>query len=230
MTRGLFVTGTDTGVGKTVVACALIRGLVAQGLRVAGMKPVAAGGIVDTPDGPMNEDVARLREAANVVAPLDEINPYCFDPPIAPHIAADRRGVRIDLEVLAARYAALAARADVVVVEGAGGFLVPLNETEDFGDLARRLSLPVVLVVGMRLGCLNHARLTAEAIRARGLEFAGWVANGIDPVMPASEANAATLESRLGAPLLCHLAHGADRRRPVIDAPVRFQRATAAAR
>lgn len=202
MARGLFVTGTDTGVGKTVVACALIRGFVAQGLRVAGMKPVAAGDIVDTPDGRMNDDVARLRAACNVDAPLEEINPYCFDAPIAPHIAAAGEGRSIDLDVIMQRYTALAARADVVVVEGAGGFLVPLNEREDFSDLARRLDLPVVLVVGMRLGCLNHALLTQEAIRARGLSIAGWVANRIDPGMAAAPENDATLVQRIGAPLI----------------------------
>jgi dethiobiotin synthetase len=202
MARGLFVTGTDTGVGKTVVACALIRGFVEQGLRVAGMKPVAAGDIIDTPDGRMNDDVARLRAAGNVDAPLEEINPYCFDAPIAPHIAAAGEGRSIDLDVIMQRYTALAARADVVVVEGAGGFLVPLNEREDFSDLARRLDLPVVLVVGMRLGCLNHALLTQEAIRARGLSIAGWVANRIDPGMAAAPENDATLVQRICAPLL----------------------------
>lgn len=205
MARGLFVTGTDTGVGKTVVACALIRGFATQGYRVVGMKPVAAGDIIDTPDGRMNEDVARLRAAGNVDAPLAEVNPYCFDAPIAPHIAAAREGRSIDLDVIVQRYAALAARADVVVVEGAGGFLVPLNERQDFSDLARRLVLPVVLVVGMRLGCLNHALLTQEAIHARGLTFEGWVANRIDPRMAAELENTATLVQRICAPLIASL-------------------------
>jgi dethiobiotin synthetase len=205
MARGLFITGTDTGVGKTVVACALIRGFAAQGYRVVGMKPVAAGDIIDTPDGRMNEDVARLRAAGNVDAPLEEINPYCFDTPIAPHIAAARDGSSIDLDVIVQRYTALAARADVVVVEGAGGFLVPLNDREDFSDIARSLDLPVVMVVGMRLGCLNHALLTQMAIRARGLAFEGWVSNRIDPGMAAELENTATLVQRICAPLIASL-------------------------
>jgi dethiobiotin synthetase len=207
MARGLFVTGTDTGVGKTVVACALIRGFAAQGYRVVGMKPVAAGDIIDTPDGRMNEDVARLRAAGNVDAPLAEINPYCFDAPIAPHIAAAREGRSIDLDVIVQRYTALAARADVVVVEGAGGFLVPLNERQDFSDLARRLALPVVLVVGMRLGCLNHALLTQAAIRACGLTFEGWVANRIDPEMAVATENVDSLRRLIKAQFLGETPH-----------------------
>lgn len=202
MARGLFVTGTDTGVGKTVVACALIRGFAAQGLKVVGMKPVAAGGIIDTPDGRMNEDVAQLRAAANVEAPLSEINPYCFEEPIAPHIGAMREGRPISSEVIKHCYDMLAARADVVVVEGAGGFLVPLSDTLNFADVAVALRLPVVLVVGMRLGCLNHALLTQEVVLARGLTFEGWVANRIDPRMPAAVENIDALRARIQSPLL----------------------------
>ena len=146
--RGLFVTGTDTGVGKKRVAVALIHALRAQGLRVAAMKPVAAGSARGEP----NEDVVALLEAANVTAELRDVNPYTFEPAIAPHIAAEQAGVRIDLGVIAAAHARLAAAADVVVVEGAGGWRVPLNEREDMADLAQALGLPIVLVVGLRLG------------------------------------------------------------------------------
>lgn len=201
MSRGLFVTGTDTEVGKTLVACALMHACRRAGMRVVAMKPVAAG-CYQTPDGWKNEDVEALRAAADVEAPLDEINPYRFVDPIAPHIAAARTNVSIDLAVIRERYAALARRADRVIVEGAGGFLVPLNEQEDFGDLARALALPVVLTVGMRLGCINHALLTQEAIRARGLTLAGWVANRIDAAMHAFDENLDSLKARLQAPLL----------------------------
>jgi dethiobiotin synthetase len=137
-----------------------------------------------------------------VAAPVDLINPYRFQPAIAPHLAAELAGEMISLQRIRDAYVALAARADRVVVEGAGGFLVPLNEREDFGDLARLLELPVLLVVGMRLGCLNHALLTAEAVQRRGLQFAGWVANRLDAQMSAFEQNVQTLRERLDAPLL----------------------------
>jgi len=207
MARGLFVTGTDTGVGKTVVACALTRGVARTGARVAGMKPVAAGGLVETREGPVNEDVLASRAAANVDAPLADVNPYLFEAPIAPHIGAAQAGVEITVKRIREAYAALSARADAVVVEGAGGFLVPLSDTLDFGDIAVALGLPVVLVVGMRLGCLNHALLTQEAILARGLDFAGWVANRIDPGMAAFEENLAALTTRLRAPRLAVIPH-----------------------
>jgi dethiobiotin synthetase len=201
MPRGLFVTGTDTEVGKTLVACALIHAFRRTGLRVAAMKPVAAG-CYETSDGWKNEDVEALRAASDVDAPLDEINPYRFVEPIAPHIAAARTNVSIDLTVVRERFDALARRADTVIVEGAGGFLVPLNDSQNFGDLASALALPVVLIVGMRLGCINHALLTQEAIHARGLMLVGWVANCIDPAMSAFEENIGTLLRRLTVPLL----------------------------
>lgn len=196
--RGLFVTGTDTGMGKTVVTVSLIEALKRKGLRVAGMKPVAAG--LDAQGE--NEDVARIMQAANVTAPLECISPYRFAPAIAPHLAAARVGVQIDLETIAAAYDALAERADWVVVEGAGGFLVPMDDAQGLDTIPLRLRLPVVLVVGLRLGCLNHALLTAEAIRARGLTLAGWVGNSIDPSMAAFDENLETLKSRLTAPCL----------------------------
>jgi dethiobiotin synthetase len=199
--HGIFVTGTDTGVGKTRIATALLRAFAGRGLRAVGMKPVAAG--CEWADGALvNEDVAALTAASTVAAPVDLINPYRFQPAIAPHLAAELAGETISLQRIRDAYVALAARADRVVVESAGGFLVPLNEREDFGDLARLLGLPVLLVVGMRLGCLNHALLTAEAVQRRGLKFAGWVANRLDASTPAVERNVQTLCKRLDAPLL----------------------------
>jgi len=199
--HGIFVAGTDTGVGKTLIAAALLRALAGRGMRVVGMKPVAAG-CVPTAHGLRNEDVAALTSAANVEAPIDLINPYRFEPAIAPHIAAARSGVTISLARIRDAFVALSAMANWVVVEGAGGLLVPLNDREDFADLARLLELQVVLVVGMRLGCLNHALLTAEAIRERGLRLSGWVANCLDTAMPAFEENVQALRCRLEAPLL----------------------------
>jgi dethiobiotin synthetase len=197
--QGFFVTGTDTGVGKTLVACSLLRAFAARGLTAAGMKPVATG---VTPG-----DVEHLIAVANVAAPREEVNPYGFAPPIAPHIAAQQDGVRIELERIELAFRALAARAQVVVVEGIGGFNVPLGPGTDTAQLAARLALPVVMVVGMRLGCLNHALLTAEAIAARGLKLAGWVANHIDPQMEATTENVRALEQRIRAPLLARIAH-----------------------
>jgi dethiobiotin synthetase len=219
MARGLFVTGTDTGVGKTRVAVALIHALRAQGLRVAAMKPVSAGhapqgdsaplraevprsGMESYAPGELNEDVVALLQAANVAADLRDVNPYAFAEPIAPHIAAQQAGVRIDLPVIVAAYSRLAAKADVVVVEGAGGWRVPLNEREDMADLAQALGLPIVLVVGMRLGCLSHALLTAESIAGRRLPWAGWVGNTIEPAMAQLAANLEALRARLPGPCL----------------------------
>lgn len=193
-----FVTGTDTGVGKTLVSCALLHGFAARGMRVAGMKPVAAG---CNGDG-QNEDALQLRAAGNVTADYGQINPYCFLPAIAPHIAAQRAGVTIDISVIAKFYKKLAEKAELVIVEGAGGLLVPLNAQRDCAGLAKELALPVILVVGMRLGCLNHALLTVEAIAARGLILSGWVANVLDGTMPALQENIEALRERIASPLL----------------------------
>jgi dethiobiotin synthetase len=195
---GYFVTGTDTGAGKTHVCCLLIEALRQKGLRVAAMKPVAAG--VDA--GGVNEDVRKLMNASNVQADLRDINPYSFVPPIAPHIAAHRAGVEIDLDVIAKSYVRLRDASDVVIVEGAGGFLVPLDEIRDMSAIPKKLDLPVVLVVGMKLGCLNHALLTCEAIASRNLHLAGWIANVIEPSMEVLEANIKTLKSCIHAPFL----------------------------
>jgi dethiobiotin synthetase len=196
--RGYFITGTDTGVGKTCVAAALLHRLAQGGARVVGMKPVAAG---VEPDG-RYADVDWLQAASNVDLPAAWRNPYAFPAAIAPHLAAAQAGVEMDFGQLHAAFRQLSAQVDHVVVEGAGGLLVPLGPQGDFADLALRLDLPVVLVVGLRLGCLNHARLTAMAIRVRGLRFAGWVGNVCDARMPALEANLASLHELLPAPCL----------------------------
>jgi len=194
--RGIFVTGTDTGVGKTVVATALIRTLARSGLRVAGMKPVASGAAL-TQDGLRNADALALMRASNVAAPYEVVNPYCFSAPIAPHIAAQEQRVVVDLALLRERYATLAAFADCVVVEGAGGWLSPVSITASMADVAAALALPVVLVVGLKLGCLNHAFLTARAIGAHAAGLAGWIGNRIDPEFERAAENIATLEGHL---------------------------------
>jgi dethiobiotin synthetase len=193
---GLFVTGTDTGVGKTVVSAALIRSLARQGLRVVGMKPVASGAQV-TPSGLRNADALALLQAGNVRAAYDSVNPYCFAAPIAPHIAARDAGVAIDLELLRARFEELASAADCVVVEGAGGWLTPVSDRASMADVAAALALPAVLVVALKLGCLNHALLSARALAAHGAGFAGWIGNSIDPAFERAADNIAELEERL---------------------------------
>lgn len=204
--RGVFVAGTDTGVGKTLLACALLRGFAARGLRVAGMKPVAAGAL-RRGGAWRNDDVELLRAAGNVDVPSELVNPYCFAPPIAPHIAAQEAGAPIRMAVIGKSYARLARHADLVVVEGAGGLLVPLTRTCSVIDIPARLSLPVVLVVGLRLGCINHALLSVEALAARGLHLAGWIGNRIDPAMERTEGNLRTLRTRIKAPLLGVVRH-----------------------
>lgn len=205
MAQGIFVTGTDTGIGKTFVATALLRALAASGMRAVGMKPVAAG--IASGDA-ANADVAALAAAGNVDAALADRNPYAFAPAIAPHIAAAQAGVAIGLDRIDAAYASLARDADVVVIEGAGGVLVPIDARHDMLDIAQRLRLPVLLVVGIRLGCLNHALLSAAAVSERGLRLAGWIANGIDPSMPAAAENIATLTARLHAPPVAEVPWG----------------------
>lgn len=206
----LFVTGTDTEIGKTFVSAALLRGLAHAGLRAAGMKPIAAGAFER--DGVWhNEDADQLDAAASVLLPPALRTPYLLKEPAAPHIAAALEGVTLDVAHIAACYREARERADIVVVEGVGGFRVPLDATHDTADLAVALGLPVVLVVGMRLGCISHALLTAEAIAARGLPLAGWVANRIDPAMTFPEENIAALRERLaaqyGAPLVGVVPH-----------------------
>jgi len=202
------VTGTDTGVGKTLVACSLLRAFAGRGIKAVGMKPVATGAVPGG-NGLVHDDVERLIAAANVTAPRERVNPYCFAPPIAPHIAASEAAAKIDLDHIRRCFDALADLADLVIVEGVGGFRVPLGSGADTAQLAARLALPVVLVVAMRLGCLNHALLTVEAIAGRGLTLAGWVANHIDPRMIAAEDNVRALETLIAAPLLARIAYTA---------------------
>jgi dethiobiotin synthetase len=197
----LFVTGTDTGVGKTRIATALCSAFVAAGKRVAAMKPVASG-CKATPDGLRNDDALALLEVINVRARYAEVNPYAFAPAIAPHIAAMEAGQSIDFELLDRCHDRLGLQSDVIVVEGAGGWLVPLDARRTFADLAAHWQLDVVLVVGLRLGCVNHALLTVESIQRRGLRLAGWVGNGIDPAFERREENLATLRSLIAAPCL----------------------------
>lgn len=193
-----FVTGTDTDVGKTLISCALLHGFAAQGKRVVGMKPIAAG----CDEQGVNEDVRLLCAASNVLLGRGQVNPYCFEQAVAPHLAARFIGVRINLARIVESYRELAGQADVVIVEGAGGFCVPLNDEQDSVDMAVKLKLPVILVVGMRLGCLNHALLTVQAIHASGLLLAGWVANCVDGQMAMLNENIAALQQRIDAPLL----------------------------
>jgi dethiobiotin synthetase len=199
--RSIFVTGTDTGVGKTLVSAALLHALARAGHRVVGMKPVAAG-LVRQGEVWVSEDVLQLRAASNVAVPPELDNPVALPEPLSPHLAAARAGRPVAVAELLAAQRALLKRADVVLVEGAGGWRVPLNDHETLADLAIAMSAPVVMVVGLRLGCLNHALLTAQAIRADGLQLAGWVGNSIDPAMACRDDNIASLERRLDAPLL----------------------------
>jgi len=210
--QSLFVAGTDTGVGKTWVAVRLLQALAASGLRVSGMKPVAAGSDV-TPVGLRNDDALALAAAGNVPIPYETLNPYCLVDATSPHIAAKNAGISIDIEVIMARYSAIVSKSDAVIVEGAGGWLAPIADPTVPGsigltmaDVAVALGLPVLLVVGMRLGCISHALLTAASIRERGLPLAGWIANPIIPeFLPASVAYKAyvdALEQRLPAPRL----------------------------
>ncbi len=199
---GVFLTGTDTGVGKTHAAVRLARSLVEAQLRVAAMKPVAAGAH-SSAAGPRNEDALALVAAANVSADYALINPYCLPAAVSPHIAAAEAGVRIALEPIQRAYAGLAARADAVIVEGAGGWLAPIDGSRTMADVAEALGLPVILVVGLRLGCLNHAALSAGAIRASRVPLAGWIANAIDPHFDRVADNLQMLARLLGgAPLL----------------------------
>jgi len=197
MVNGYFVTGTGTGVGKTLISCALLHAFAARGEVVVGMKPVAAG----CENGKWI-DVELLVAASTAIASREQVNPYALTLPIAPHIAARQSGINIDTGIICKAYVELQEIADVVIVEGAGGFLVPINEHQDGADMARALDLPIILVVGMQLGCLNHALLTAQAVRATGLQLAGWVANRIDPQMVAFDENVLALTRRLDCPLL----------------------------
>ncbi len=201
MSRSFFVTGTDTGVGKTLVTAGLLRSLRESGVTVAGMKPVAAGAIAG-PEGRANEDALLLQAEASERHSYATVNPWLFEPAIAPHIAAAEAGVVIDTDRIVSAHESLRASAEVVLAEGAGGFLVPLDARRSFAELPGLLGMEVLLVVGLRLGCLNHALLTAEAIAARDYRLAGWIGNCIDPAFARRDANIATLTERIAAPCL----------------------------
>ena len=213
---GVFVTGTDTGIGKTRASAALLHALRARGLRASGMKPVASG-CDETPAGLRNDDALALIAASGPAPAYAACNPFAFAPPIAPHVAAREAGREVALPPIRNAYATILATADRVVVEGVGGWMAPLSDTLMQADLARALGLEVVLVVGLRLGCLNHALLTARAIEADGCRVAGWIANRIDPSMAAVDANLDTLRARIAAPLLGVIGHGEPPSRTRLD-------------
>lgn len=209
MSGGVFITGTDTGCGKTFVSVGLLRGLRQRGLRVAGMKPVASGCEQDGDGCLVNADALALRAASSAAWDYTVINPYALPEPIAPQFAAERRGRHIETGPIEEAYRQLAADCDRVVVEGIGGWRVPLSALLTTRDLPLLLETPVVLVVGMRLGCISHALLTAEALAADGVYFHGWVANHLDPDYSTASETQATLSERLAAPLLAAIQPGA---------------------
>lgn len=199
---GFFVTGTDTEVGKTLLSGALILKLREAGIRAIGFKPVVAGTYIDSSGEKLNEDLETLRIASGLNPQEQSLCPYILDEAAAPHLVAKKNDVYLDPSIILGDLHSLSQQFEVVVVEGAGGFLIPLNEQEDLGDLAQAMDLPVVLVVGMRLGCINHALLTCEAIVSRQLTIAGWVANTLSEEMPLLEENIQTLNDRIFAPFL----------------------------
>lgn len=208
--KGYFITATDTDAGKTFISAGLLRSLSSRGYRTLGLKPVASGCRL-TSQGLQNDDARQLMQAANVALDYQTVNPYAFEPAIAPHIAAEQVNVSIDLQHIARLVEAQKSRADYVLVEGVGGWLVPLNASETIADLARLLNFPVILVVNMRLGCINHALLTAQSITAAGLPLAGWIANhamtGSSPAMDCLQENVQTLKTRLETPFLGYVPH-----------------------
>ena len=200
--QSYFIIGTDTNVGKTYIASHLIRHFVAAGINTVGMKPIASGCSVGENGELLNEDVQTLKAASNVQIAHKLINPYAFAPAIAPHIAAEQAGIHMRIDIIQQAYAQLSELADVVIVEGAGGFYVPINDHQTLADVAVALNIPVILVVGVKLGCINHALLTVEAIQACGLTLTGWVANQIDAEMPMFAENLESLKQRISAPCL----------------------------
>ena len=201
MITGIYVTGTDTGIGKTVASCSLLHALRGRGLRAVGMKPLASG-CEATPGGLRNEDALALQAASDPRPRYADVNPYALPQPLAPEIAAREAAVDVELAPMLAAHARLQAQCDVVVVEGVGGWAAPLAPALMQADLVRALRLPVVLVVGLRLGCLNHAYLSARAIAGDGCDLVGWIGNGIDPDMARIDENRALLAARLPAPCL----------------------------
>ncbi|MFO8025149.1 dethiobiotin synthase [Thiohalophilus sp.] len=218
---GVFVTGTDTEIGKTFCSRLLIAALQQHGLRVAAMKPVASGG--EYQQGQLvNDDALQLQQQSGLPLAYELINPYVFEPPIAPHLAASQAGVRIEREPILRAFEQLQRHSDQVIVEGVGGWRVPLNDSFSVSDLPGLLGLPVVLVVGMRLGCLNHAMLTIESIEQQNIPVVGWIANGVDPDFAAQQGNLQTLESRLPVPCLAQIPY---QRTPL--APQQFEQLVA---
>ncbi|MGR6034081.1 MAG: dethiobiotin synthase [Candidatus Nitrosoglobus sp.] len=201
MGKGIFVTGTDTEIGKTCCSLGLMICLQRAGYQVAAMKPVASG-CKQTKLGMCNEDAMLLSRYANVSVTYQQVNPYALTLPIAPHVAAAVQGVEIQPAVIKASFDAVSTLADAVVVEGIGGWAVPINAKQTMADVAILLDLPVVLVVGLRLGCLNHALLTTSAIMQAGLPLAGWIANNIKPTSAWAKENIQALCERLPMPLL----------------------------
>ena len=199
---GFFITGTDTEVGKTLVCGALILKLREQGKKAIGFKPVVAGTYQDASGHVLNEDLETLRIASQLAPGQLNLSPYVLDMPVAPHLAAAIKGIDLDLNIIMEALSDIQKHSDCLVIEGAGGFLVPLNHHEDLGDLMQQISLPVILVVGMKLGCINHALLTQEAIKARELNITGWVANSLANEMPLLQENISTLQAKINAPFL----------------------------
>ena len=201
MTQRFFITGTDTGVGKTYVSCQLLRNLKAQGKSTIALKPLASG-CADTTEGLRNEDALLLQQAATVKLNYTDINPFAFEPPIAPHIAANLCGASVSAKKMAdACQPAFCHPADFYLIEGAGGWQVPLNADETWPDFVKRIDAEVILVVGMRLGCINHALLTVQSIQQSGCHLAGWVANCLEPKLPYLQENIAFLKEKISAPL-----------------------------
>jgi len=207
VTAAVFIAGTDTGIGKTHAACTLLHALRAAGYSACGMKPVASG-CFETPEGLRNDDALALQAASSTVAPYALTNPIALRDPLSPHLAAAHAGVEISLAPLRAAFDQLSGTHQKVVVEGVGGWLVPLAPGLLAADIAKQWRLPVILVVGLRLGCLSHALLTARTIEADGCRLLGWIGNGVDPAMDALDENLATLRELLPAPCLGVLPHG----------------------
>ncbi len=199
---GFFVTGTDTEVGKTLVSGALILKLREQGKQAIGFKPVVAGTYQSANGELLNEDLETLRIASGLAPGQMNLSSYVLDMPVAPHLAAASKGIVLQLGTIMQALLETQKHSDYLVIEGAGGLLIPLNDHENLGDLVQQISLPVILVVGMKLGCINHALLTQEAIKARGLKIAGWVANSLANEMPLLQENVATLQTKINAPFL----------------------------
>lgn len=200
--NGLFITGTDTEVGKTLVSGALILKLREQGIQTIGFKPVVAGTYQDATGKTLNEDVETLRIASNLGSAELNLSPYVLDQPAAPHLVAARQGLKLEMGVMLQTFHHIQNQADCVVVEGAGGLLIPLNDQKDLSDFAKEIDLPIILVVGMKLGCINHALLTYEAIKARNLKMAGWIANTLTSEMPLLQENLETLKTKITSPFL----------------------------